>query len=123
MSVGEFKLAKQIGPKGFFGKVVIEVEPTESNGAVAVEFDADHANRWTTGAEFGIDYVLEHIAKRKVFPNGGRIRVSRIDGHEVDTNSVVIAYVAAHALLNALGASPAKQPGFDEGTGHFFFPK
>jgi hypothetical protein len=123
MSIGEFKLVKQIGPKGFFGKVVLEVEPADNDGAVAVEFDPNNANRWTTGAEFGIDYVLEHIAKRNIFPKGGRIRVSRIDWHEVDTNSVVIAYVAAHALLRALEVNPPKQPGFDEATGSFFFPK
>ena len=66
--------------------------------------------------------MLEHIAKRKLFPKGGRVRVLNIAGHEVDTNNVVIAFVAAQALCNALGIQPTKQPVFDRDTGTFSFP-
>jgi hypothetical protein len=123
MGRGEDKLAAQIGPKGYFGKVTVEAEQVDGDGEVTVDFDPTNAKRWRSGASFGVEYVLEHITKRKLFPKGGRVRVVYIEGHEVDTNNVVIAFVAAHALYKALGVEPAKRPAFDENTGVFSFPK
>jgi hypothetical protein len=119
----EEKLATQVGAKGYFGKVVLEAEAVDGKGEVTVDFDSAHADRWQSGARFGIDYVLEHIAKRKIFPQGGRIIVSYIGGHEVDTTNVVIAFVTAKALFKALNIVSSKEPKFDETTGVFSFPK
>jgi hypothetical protein len=123
MGRADNELITQVGSKGYFGKVTVEAEPLEGNGEVAVDFEPTIPKRWRSGASFGIEYVLENIAKRKLFPKGGRIRVLYIGGHEVDTNNVVIAFVAAGALLKALGIQPSKQPSFDEKTGSFSFPK
>jgi hypothetical protein len=123
MGRGEDKLATQIGPKGYFGQVTLEAEPVDGDGDVDVEFAPTISKRWRSGASFGIQYVLDHIAKRKLFPKGGRVRVLHIGGHEVDTNNVVIAFVAARAFSKALGVQPRKEPVFDEGTGTFSFPK
>ena len=123
MKRGEFKVAKQIGPKGYFGRVRLEVNQGTENGNVVVEFDDRQAARWQTGARFGIDYVLDHVSKKESFPNGIRVFVDAIEGHEVDTDNTVIAYVAANALLSALGVVPRKRPGFDENNGSFVFPK
>lgn len=123
MGHGEFKIADQVGPKGYFGKVTLEAEATENQGAITVNFDETNAADWQSGAAFGIEYVLEHIAKRELFPNGGRVRVSSIKGHAVDTNNVVIAYVSAMALLKALGVEPSKRPDFNKESGVFVFPK
>ena len=123
MGRGEEKLATQVGPKGYYGKVTVEAEPEDTDGEVTVDFDPSISERWKSGASFGIDYVLEHVTKRTLFPKGGRVRVLQIGGHEVDTNNVVIAFVAAHALYKALGVQPTKKPEFDKETGTFMFPK
>jgi hypothetical protein len=123
MGRGEDKLATQVGAKGYFGNVAVEAEPIDGNGEVTVEFDAAVSPRWQSGASFGIDYVLDHVAKRQLFPKGGRVHVRHIHGHEVDTNNVVIAFVAANALCKALGVEPKKRPTFDQATGVFSFPK
>jgi len=123
MKHGEFKVAKQIGAKGYFGRVRLEVDQVTENGNVVVEFDDRQAARWQTGARFGIDYVLDHVSKRAIFPNGIRVFVGAIEGHDVDTDNTVIAYVAANALLSALGVEPRKRPDFDELNGSFVFPK
>ncbi len=123
MSRGEFAIAKQAGPKGYFGKVALEVEPTENDGAITVDFDEQRARLWQQGARFGIEYVLEHIPRRKYFPKGGRVHVDCIEGHEVDTNNVLIAYLTANALFEALGIKPTKRPNLDEVGGLFVFPK
>jgi len=123
MPRGESTIAKQSGLKGYFGKVTLQVEPTEGDGAVTVDFDERRARSWQQGARFGIEYVLEHIPKRKYFPTGGRVHVDCIEGHEVDTNNVLIAYLTANALFEALGFEPTKRPSLDEAAGVFEFPK
>jgi hypothetical protein len=124
MARGEFKIAKQAGPRGYFGRVTLDVEPAGKTGALVVDFDDDNAGRWQTGARFGIDYVLEHVPKRTYFPQGLKIHVGCIEGHEVDTDNTLIAYVTANALLEALGiAEPRKRPNLDEEKGLVVFPK
>jgi hypothetical protein len=123
MGHGENKLATQVGAKGYFGKVTVEAKTVDGDGEVTVDFAEAIPEQWKSGASFGIQYVLEHVTKRKLFPKGGIVRVLFIEGHEVDTNNVVIAFVAAHALYNALGVQPTKQPEFDASKGTFTFPK
>ncbi len=123
MARGEFRIADQIGPKGYYGHVTLETEATEAGSDIAISFDPPSATRWMNGARFGIDYVLEHIPRRKYFPSGGKVHVLSIEGHDVDTNNVVIAFVAARALCQALGIELAKQPTFDAASGSFNFPK
>ena len=123
MGRGEDRLAVQVGPKGYYGKVTVEAEPSDRSGDVTVDFDSSISNQWKTGASFGIEYALEHVTTRTLFPNGLRVRVLHVTGHPVDTNSVVIAFVAANALYKALGVEPTKRPEFDKNTGTFTFPK
>ncbi len=123
MGRGEDKLAVQVGPRGFYAKVAVEAEPLAGDGDVTVDFDPSISEEWKSGASFGIDYVLEQIATRSLFPAGGRVRVLSIAGHAVDTNRVVIAFVAANALCKALGVQSAKKPEFDKNAGTFTFPK
>ncbi len=126
MAHGEFKIATQSGSKGYFGRVTLDVEPTARNGMVDVQFDSAHAERWQNGARFGVEYILDHIPKRRVFPQGGVVRIHCIEGHEVDTSSVLIAFVTARALsqaLQELGIQATKQPDFDAATGEVVFSK
>jgi hypothetical protein len=122
MKRGEYTLATQVGGKGYYGKVALEYEPEGPSGTVTIEFDKSAAQKWTSGARFGIDYVLEQLP-RKAFPNGARILVQSIQGHEVDTNNVVIAFATANALLSALELPVLKKPDFDKEKGLFLFPK
>ena len=62
--------------------------------------------------------------KRDYFPNGIRVHVACIEGHEVDTDNTLIAYVAANALFQALGiANPKKCPNLIAEQGLIVFPK
>jgi hypothetical protein len=120
---GKNRLAVQCGTKGYFGEVVVDIERTSQSGAIEIDFDPTRAAQWQTGARFGIEYVLEHSSRRTLFPGGGRIHVSRIEGHPVDTNNEVIAYVAALAIVDALGIKPRKMPELDAEKGLVIFPK
>ena len=124
MARGEFRIAKQLGVRGYFGRVSLDVEPAESGGDVQIDFDRSCSTRWQRGARFGIAYVFEHIPKRTYFPKGARVHVDCIEGHEVDTDNSLIAYVTANAVFQALGISePKKRPNLDEEHGLVVFPK
>jgi hypothetical protein len=123
MARGEYKLATQSGNKAYYGIVALNVEPDEQAGRIQIDFDGKLAVNWQTGARFGIEYVLEHVARRKLFPHGVKIKVDRIQGHEVDTTNTVIAYTAAIALLRALGLEDSLKPDLDPEKGLFVFTK
>lgn len=124
VATGEFRIASQVGQRGFFGDVSLNADTTVNDGKITVLFDEEHASRWRGGAQFGIDYVLEHISKKQYFPHGIKIFVNRITGHEVDTDSALIAFVTARALLQALKVEePKKLPDLDESRGLVVFPK
>lgn len=120
---GKNRLAVQHGNKGYFGEVALDVERTCQSGTIEIDFDPVHATQWQTGARFGIEYIIEHSPRRTLFPDGCRIHVSRIEGHPVDTNNEVIAYVAALALVDALGVTPRKMPELDTEKGLLIFLK
>ena len=124
MARGEYEVATQAGGRGYFGKVTLDVHQGGRAGTVEVDFDAEHASQWQSGARFGIDYMLERIQRRSLLPTGAKIHVDSIQGHDVDTNNVVIAYVTAYALMRALGIEPpTKSPRLDSDLGLFIFPK
>lgn len=108
MGTGECKIAKQLGRKGYFGRVVLDVQPND-DGQITIEFDSDRAGRWQSGARFGIDYAIEHVSQRNLFPGGLNVRVATIEGHEVHTTTSLIAYIAARAMFQALGVEPASE--------------
>jgi hypothetical protein len=116
------ELVVQVGSRGYYGKITVELVATDDGSDVTVEFAPNVGTLWRPGAAFGIHYVLDRVAKRKFFPNGGKVRVTSITGHAVDTTNLVIAFVAARALYKALGIQPTKPPQFDEQTGVFGFP-
>ena len=116
MISGDYKIAKQRGQKGYFGRVALDAQPTESG--VQVDFDAACASCWQSGVRFGIDYFFDHIP----IVGGVRIHVVCVEGHEVDTNNALIALAAANALFQAFGiAESKKKPQLDEENGLVVF--
>lgn len=101
----------------------MEIDRHNNRGDIEISFDPVHASEWQVGARFGIEYVLEHTPRRALFPDGGRIHVSRTVGHPVDTNNLVIAYVAALAMVDALGINARDVPELDAERGLIVFPK
>lgn len=120
---GKYRLAVQSGNKGYFGEIILQVEHGGPSGDVEIEFDPVHASQWQIGARFGIEYIIEHGPRRTLFPAGGRIHVSRIEGQPVDTSNAVIADVAALALVDALEITPRKMPELDAENSLLIFPQ
>ncbi len=103
MSKAEYTIAKQIGNKGYFGRVALDVDTSEANAnQVIVDFEDSVSDTWRAAANFGIMYMLDHLPKRSHYPHGLRVHVTTIGGHPVDTTRIVIACAAANALAEAL---------------------
>ena len=53
MARGEFRIAKQLGVRGYFGRVSLDVEPAESGGDVQIAAEHTRCRRRFTHAPGG----------------------------------------------------------------------
>jgi hypothetical protein len=120
---GLFELAEQRGDKGYYGKVLVEVEPDDSLKGCEITFCEPQAKNveWQNAARFGIEYAYSRIPRKEFHSKGHRIQVRRIQGHPFDTDSLIIAYAAVRSLLNAFGRSGPDLVSFDVETGRIIF--
>src|SRR5689334_4819750 len=67
LMTGTFELAEQRGNKGYYGKVLIEVEPDPTLKGCEISFDEPNAGNaeWRDAAKFGIEYAYAHIPKKE----------------------------------------------------------
>jgi hypothetical protein len=122
MVEGHFKLACQSGGKGYYGEVRLATRSVCDRGLV-IDFAPGCEAHWRIGAEFGITYGWELVQFSRSRGNGLVVTVLDIRGQPVDTTNLVVAFVAANALWNALGSAPEHSPSFDATNGRFTFPK
>ena len=102
MGTGEFKLAKQVGRKGFYAHVVLSAERND-NGEVVVEFDEKLGNEWRSGARFGVDYALEHVPRETIYPDGLIVRVQMVHGMVCDTTDSAGGLRGSSRGLSSIG--------------------
>jgi hypothetical protein len=120
---GLFEIKEQRGEKGYYGKVLLEVEPDDTRKGCEITFDEAKAkNReWQDAARFGIGYAYSQIPRRELLANGHRVQVRLLQGHPFDTDSLIIAYAAVRALLNAFGKNEPDLVSFDAEAGRIVF--
>lgn len=88
-------------------EVRLALRVDDALGGLEIGLEAPSDAAWQSGARFGVAYAYEHS------PVHGRrvtVRVRRHFGHIVDTTEVLMAYAAAMAFWEAVGAPPP--PGF-----------
>jgi hypothetical protein len=122
MNKGEYTLKQQMGSKGYFGMVRLVQSQHDSPGLTIV-FDDKCSSEWRIGVEFGITHAWEIFARTQSGRRDMRVCVLETMGQTVDTSNLVMAFVSANALWNALGWVPPKPPAFDPKTGCFTFSK
>lgn len=118
---GTYRVAVQHENLGYFAVVDVDVQLLASGGELVVEFAAP--SEWQFGVQFGIAYACEKTLFAQRTPPGVRVRVTRVEGHAVDTTQVIAAYAAAHALCNALQVPPPPGLKLDQATGTVAFQK
>jgi len=99
--------------------VQLEVEIVDDQASIETSVPDEFA-RWRHGLAFGIAYACERsVALRR---KAARVRVTDVEWHNpVDTTEIVMAFVAANALWNALGETQAAAPTLNAKTGAFTF--
>lgn len=122
MMTGSYSLTQQVGSKGYFAKMSVAVESTDSI-ACEVEFSEAALCEWTAGAAFGITHAWEIYLLSNPPKKGLKVKVLEIEGHFIDTTNLVVAYAGAMAVWAALGWHPTKPLSFDPKTGFFGFWK
>ena len=50
MTRADDELVKQIGDKGYFGRITVEPEPLGTDGEITVEFEPSVPKRWQPGS-------------------------------------------------------------------------
>ena len=68
MARGEFRIAKQAGPRGYFGRVSLDVEPVEASGVVQVDFDNNFGQPLAKRSPFWNRLCLRPHPEAKVLP-------------------------------------------------------
>ena len=99
MKTVEYEVKEQNGSKGYFGKVNLSVEKQTLNKDIEIILPNQ---KWESSVLFGIEYILERIPKYKEFPNGLKIYINSITGHEVDTTCSLMAFIGANAFMKTL---------------------
>ena len=119
---GKFRLATQHGNWAYFGNIELQVELLSHGTGVEIVIPVE-VWQWRTGISFGITYAYEKCTQLGRPRCAIRVDVIRADGHAVDTTELVMAFVSAHALWEALNEKPIRLPSLDAAEGIFTFPK
>jgi hypothetical protein len=122
MKEGEYTLIRQSGSKGYYGTVRLAVGALDSV-SMSIDFAETCGHDWRIGTQFGLMYGWELYRRSLPETKGLKVRVHEIAGKPADTTNLVMAYVAACALWEALEWSPPKPPVFDADGGSFTFSK
>lgn len=112
----EYSLAKQIGKKGFYGKVRLDATLLATPGLV-IDL-GDEFYEWKASIELACKYFLE----RSPSYVGMKVALIDIEDNPVDTSSVIIVYCVVKALEKAFGFTTSNVK-FDEDFGRFIFEK
>ena len=112
----------QYGNWGYFGSVEIEVEVLSHGTGVEIMIPIE-MTQWRAGINFGICYGYEKCEHLGSPPSAIRVAVIRAEGHAVDTSELVMAFVSANALWEALNETPTRRPSLNAAEGTFTLSK
>src|SRR6266436_9547137 len=105
---GKGRLARQLGGKGAFAEVVLELEPSKTLSISFDECDASDRHseiHYAVAVSFGIRFALEKLTFMERHSQSYHVRVLCIRTMLVDSTESFVAYAAAKAVYAALGRS------------------
>jgi hypothetical protein len=114
------KILEQLNEHSIFGRIFIEFEVSHTYHGITLLY-ADNCDRIYESSVFcGIEYALEHSQGIK----GIKVKINKIDHHEVDTNGIVILYLTIAALSKSQHFEHLKQKVFfNRDSASFSFQK
>ena len=123
MAVGAFSLKRQVGGRGMFAEVSLEVSSAEVlRVQLGPRLSSDaYALRYEPAARLGINYAWEKVKRHWKSP-GANVLVLEIRTMPVDTTEMGVVYAAAMAMWNGLERQPAKPIEIVPESWSFVFP-
>lgn len=104
MPIGSATLMRQVGGRGYFARVRLEV--TLSNPGHRFEIDDTVTDRWFMPAvEVGVNYAWLRLLSEGQKPPSVSVRVLELATMTVDTSEMQVVYVSALALCDGLSMS------------------
>lgn len=124
VKTGRCNLRRKIGEVGISGEVSVSLLLQEDAiPCSGVTFDGSVSERWRLAVEFGVAYALERVSEADR-DRISEVQITEVNAHAIDSTSIVVAYVACLAVLNALADTwTSSPPRLDETTCSFCFPK
>ena len=101
MARGEFFLRRQIGGRGAFARVAVEMEELKTNDFdVRIDLNPSDMSvrEFEAAAELGVRYAWERIDSFHR-PPGATVTVTELTISLVDTTQIQVVYAAAMAML------------------------
>ncbi len=118
MNIGISKLAEQVDGSGFYGVIELECKTSTDDGRIDLSMHPEF-EKWRPAILFGATFFLEHYLFRK----GVSVKITKIESHEVDTSSVIIAFLTFNAIIDALKIPCTSKIEFNQKAKQFIFPK
>ena len=122
MATTTYKLARQIGGRGAFARVTIDVVETNEPFKVYVSEGLERPSSYIAAAIFGIEFAREQVFTEHSYLPGARVTILNIEESPADTLLLHVAYAAYHAFCDAIGASLDRRIEIDGGNQCMLFP-
>ena len=116
MTIGEFHLKRQIGGRGAYAKVRLDVIPASPPFRFeSSEVDCDRF--YVAVVHTAVLYSMERLRLENKNPLHVNVRLLELTTSDVDTSVMQVFYASVHAYCNALGLQFDKPLEFEiEGT-------
>lgn len=121
MKAGHYRLARQVGQRGYYADVTVSTTLTESSDATLAtdvfawlkeDYGPDAwewrcCDEYRAGALFGVRFALSHTVQ----PTSGILaNVVQIRAHPAHSDGDCVAFAACHATWQALGDPGVNHP-------------
>ena len=109
MGKGRYRFVRQVGGRGAFAIVSLEVEPAgefsvDLHPAVAIDARGRQSD-YGCAARTGVQYAWESVGGNRSGPPV-RVTITEITGMLADTSVMQVVYAAAMAMWEGLGRQP-----------------
>lgn len=121
MKKGNYKLAEQIGNKGYFASIGIEVVKSDDASNI-IKYHHFDFEKWSNSIEFGFDCFKQKFLRHyKSKLEGLTITITELEYQIVDTTPTIMTFVFIKALCEVFDLPKNIHPIFDNETGKFIF--
>ena len=126
MTIGQYRLARQVGGRGLYADVTVSTTPAEvfiatlatdvfawlkeDYGPDAWEWRC--CDEYREGALFGVRFALSHLAQPTSWI---LVNVDQIRAHPAHSDGNCVAFAACHATWRALGDPGVNHPRLEPG--------